>query len=545
LIVLSLAAPATVAPLRPALAQNMLSPSSLDIQPLRNLPEAPSIPGLQAAPPPISEPTLDRRREAGAAPSLSAPNYGRQRRRVSIPKPYPPPPALKPPPFSPSPSLPPLEAYKTSSWARDKLRRDAKLRLRGMRGAILPAERSPPPNVALPQQIPVKSKPLVEANPYAPLGFGIGSLRLYPYVEPTYGYDTNPNRASSDVQGSKFFRVDAGLRLRSEWMRDEVQGNLRLGYVDFFSVENADRPDGVGDFFYRWDVARDTKVKFEGRFTLDTQRPGAPGLVTSLPNVVVVNRPAIVSLGNSVGVTQDFGRLQATLRGSYDRWIYQNAYYNDGSTLNLSSVSYNAFGINPRLAYELNPWMTPFIETTLDKRIHDSWLDPYGFARDSTGFSARAGTTFKITDLIRGEAAGGYAQRDYADSRLPLLRGPIIDAALIYTATPLTTFTLRAGTSLAETTLVDAAGVLSRNVTFDVTHLFRRNFTVTGTASYQTNDYQGGEVFERVGTAGVKLEYKLTRSIAIKASYFWQRLVTTANTNFTANIIMGGLRFEP
>ena len=169
----------------------------------------------------------------------------------------------------------------------------------------------------------------------------MGSLRLYPYAEPTYGYDTNPNRVTSGVQGSKFVRVDVGLRLRSEWMRDEIQGNLRLGYVDYFSVENADRPDGVGDVFYRWDVARDTKVKFEGKFTLDTQRPGAPGLVTSQANVVVVNRPLIVSLGTAVGVTQSFGRLDATMRGTFDRWIYQNANYNDGSTLNLMSTSYN------------------------------------------------------------------------------------------------------------------------------------------------------------------------------------------------------------
>ena len=88
--------------------------------------------------------------------------------------------------------------------------------------------------------------------------------------------------------------------------------------------------------------------------------------------------------------------------------------------------------------------------------------------------------------------------------------------------------------------------MLSRNVTFDVMHAMFRNFTITATGSYQTNNYQGADTFEQVGTAGVKLEYKLTRSIAIKGSYFWQRLVSSsANSNFTANVIMGGLRFEP
>lgn len=547
LIALSLAAPAALAPLRPAEGQT-LSPSSLDIAPLRDLPAVPPIPGAEAAPPYVSQPNVSQQ-ERRAAPEISpgAPNYGLPRVRARLPRPNPPPPPLKPPPLSPAHPLPPLEPYKTSFQAKEKIKRQAKLRMRGFRGSLdLPAERPPPPNVALPAQIPARPKPRIEPNPYAPLGLAIGALRLYPYAEPTYGYDTNPNRVTSDVQGSKFVRVDAGLRLRSEWTRDEIQGNLRLGYVDYASVQNADRPDGAGDVFYRWDVARDTKVKFEGKFTLDTQRPGAPGLVTSVPNVVVVNRPLIVSLGAAAGVTQSFGRLDATLRGVYDRWIYQNAYYNDGSVLNLMSTSYNAYGLNPRLAYELNPSMKPYVEAMIDKRVHDSWLDPYGYARDSAGVSGRIGSTFKITDLVTGEASGGYAQRDYADPRLPRLRGPIIDAAIIYTATPLTTFTLRTGTMLSETTLQGAAGVLSRNVTFDVTHAMFRNFTITATGSYQTNNYQGADTFEQVGTAGVKLEYKLTRSIAVRGSYFWQRLVSsTANSNFTANVIMGGLRFEP
>lgn len=543
LIALSLAATAAVAPPRPAEAQP-LSPSSLDIAPLRDLPATPPIPGREAAPPDVAQPAPERR----AAPEISpgAPNYGLPRARARLPRPNPPPRVSQPPPFSPAHPLPPLEPYKTSYQAKENNKRQAKLRLRGLRGTDLPPERPPPPNVALPAQTPIKPKPVVDANPYAPLGLGVGSLRLYPYAEPSYGYDANPNRRSADVHGSQFFRVDAGLRLRSEWARDEIQGNLRLGYVDYFSVDNADRPDGVGDVFYRWDVARDTTVKLEGRFTLDSQRPGAPGLATTLPNVVVVNRPLIVSLGTAAGVTESFGRLDATMRGTFDRWIYQNAYYNDGSTLNLMSTSYNDYGINPRLAYELNPSMKPFAEAIVDRRVHDSWLDPYGFARDSTGVYARLGTTFKITDLVRGEASGGYAQRDYADPRLPRLRGPIIDAAIIYTATPLTTFTLRAGTTLSETTLQGASGILSRNITFDVAHAMFRNFTITATGSYQTNNYQGADTLERVGTAGVKLEYKLTRSISIKGSYFWQRLVSTAaNSNFTANVIMGGLRFEP
>ena len=45
----------------------------------------------------------------------------------------------------------------------------------------------------------------------------------------------------------------------------------------------------------------------------------------------------------------------------------------------------------------------------------------------------RAGAEVKISDLLHGQASGGYAERDYQDVRLPQLRGPTIDAALICT----------------------------------------------------------------------------------------------------------------
>lgn len=540
-IVLSLAAPAAIAPPRPARAQAL---QSLELEPLRGLQPLPPIPGMAGQTGVVAEGLPRDRNQRPPAPGAA--NYGPPRPKSRLPRPYPPPPRLKPPPLSPQNPLPALQAYKTSIQARERQRRDGRMRARGLRGALAEQTRPPPPTVAVLPTIPTPPKPRVEPNPYAPLGIGIGSLRLFPFAEPSYGYDTNPNRLSSGAYGSKFFRIDAGLRLNSEWTRDDLQANLRLGHVDFFSVDNADRPDGVGNFMYRYDVSRDTVARLEGRFTLDTQRPGTPGLASTSSNAVVTNRPFILALGTSVGVTHNLNRFEATLRGSFDRTIYQNAYYSDGSSLNLASTSYNAFALTPRIAYELTPHMKPFVEGTIDKRVHDAYLDPYGFARDSHGFAVRAGSTFKFTDLVRGEASGGYTQRDYDDPRLPLLRGPIIDAALIYTATPLTTVTLRAATTLAETTLTNASGILSTRLTAEVSHALLRNLTLTATGTYQTNDYQGADILERFMSAGVRLEYNITRSIAIKGSYTLERLDSSSQGgDYTANVFMVGLRFQP
>ncbi len=473
-----------------------------------------------------------------AAPGAA--NYGAPRPKTKLPKPYPPHRVHAGAPHPSKNPLPPLEAYKTSAAARRALR------LHPQPDAPAP---EPGPTVAVTPTIKAKPRPVVELNPYDPVGIGVGSLRLTPFVETSTGYDSNPDRLSSSnipaPIGSKLLRADAGFKLRSDWERDSFQADLRLGYVDYLDYEQASRPDGAGSFVGRYDVTRDTAIDVLGHFSLDTQRPGAPAISSGSPNVTVTNRPIIFAAGIAAGVTEKLNRLELSLRGAFDRTIYENAYYSDGSTLNLASTDFNDYGIIGRAAYEISPYLKPFVEGTYDTRVHDSPVDPYGYYRDSEGVALRAGAEVKISDLLHGQAAGGYAERDYQDVRLPQLRAPTIDAALIYTPTPLTTLTLRAATTLDETTLPAASGEISRTITAELAHDLLRNLKVTALGTYFNNQYPGVSLVENGYTAGVKLEYKITRSIALHASYSHERLGSNeAGDDYTANVFLVGLRFQ-
>jgi hypothetical protein len=225
--------------------------------------------------------------------------------------------------------------------------------------------------------------------------------------------------------------------------------------------------------------------------------------------------------------------------------MYENARFSDGSTLDLARTNYNGYGVAGRVAYELTPNVRPFVEGTVDKRVHDSPLDVNNFLRDSHGFSVRGGASVRISELVTGEASGGYAERDYVDPRLPKLRGPTVDAAVIYTPSPLTTLTLRGVTTLNETTVPGAAGMLTRSISAQLSHDLLRNLNVTALGVYFTNDYQGANLRERGYNAGVRLEYRITRSIALRGSFIHERLDSSStNADFTANVYLIGLRFQ-
>lgn len=478
----------------------------------------------------------------GALPSLDAPASAAapsSRPGARKPKPYPPERAAYPQPLTPKTPLPPLEPYAASYVAKKAAR---------ARKTPSPALLQPPPvTVAAPPAIPRKPKPKVEKEPFEPLGVTLGSVIFSPYVQANGGFDDNPNRLAPEFnpRPSAFFRGEGGMKVKSDWARHSFEGELRGGYSEYFNYQNASRPDATGQMAARYDVTRDTSLDLRGRMSLDTMRPGAPSLYSGQPAVYVTNRPVNLGVGTQAGATQKFGRLAVSLRGTYDRVWYQNGQYSDGTTLDLARTSYNDFGGVLRASYEATPDLKPFVEGDVDRRVHDQPTDFNGFYRDSTGYIIRGGAEVNVTSLVKGELSGGYGQRDYQDPRLPLLRGPVIDAALIYTPSPLTTVTLRGSTAMNETTLAYASGALTRSVTASLSHDLMRNLNVTVNGTYFTNDYQGTNVHERGANMGVKLEYKITRTVSLRASYMHELLNSSyANADYTANVYLVGLRFQ-
>lgn len=462
-------------------------------------------------------------------------NYGKPKPKK--PKLYKPP---KPNPRA-SPPLPPLVPYLTAPDVRKK-----KTTAPVVNDPDVPDATTlvPPPTVAAIPTLPQPKRPKPDPDPFAPLGVDVGSLRLFPFVETGIGYDSNPNRLSSEVQGSIYNRTDGGLKLESEWSRNSLTADLHGGYSDYFQFHAADRPDAAATIVGRVDVTRDTQINSETRFSLSTQQPGSPQI--ALPGAVfITNRPLITTYGETLGVTQNFNRLQVSLRGSFDRLTFGDATQSDGTPLLLSTEDYNDYGLTGRVGYELTPGFIPFMQVTGDLRRHDQFLDFNGFARDSDGVLATVGTKYEFTRLLTGEIGVGYGERTYVDPRLPKLAAPVLNGNLVYTATPLTTITLRTATDFSETTDVDTSGAVTHLVGLDITHALMRDLTLKASGTYQNFNFIGEAVNESLYTATLGAEYSLTRSVVIRGSFTHERLQSNVpGSDYTANVFLLGLRLQ-
>jgi hypothetical protein len=276
------------------------------------------------------------------------------------------------------------------------------------------------------------------------------------------------------------------------------------------------------------------------RLRLSTDNPGSPNIQAGLAKY-----PIYTTLGGTVGIDQSFNRLQVSAGGTIDRTVYQDSTLTDGSTSSNDDRNFNQVGGVGRVSYDLLPGLKPFVEVEGDSRVHDLTLDRNGYARDSTGGYAKAGTSFEFTRLLTGEISAGYAERDYADPRLDRLQGLLTSASLTWTATPLTTAKFISSTSIDETTLPGVSGVLTHTYTLEVDHDFRRWLTGIGKFTYGTLEYQGDGRNDKTYSLEGDVIYKMTRNLWVKGTL--RRDVLNSNfigSSTASTVVMLGVRLQ-
>jgi hypothetical protein len=378
-----------------------------------------------------------------------------------------------------------------------------------------------------------------EDDPFAAVGVRYGAFLLLPAVEVTGGYDTNPARVPGG-KPSSFVIVAPELIARSDWDRHEVAATLRGSYTTYQQTPEFDRPAFDGKVAGRIDVTHNTRLNVEGIFVVGTDNPGSPNVQAGLTRF-----PIYTTLGGTFGITQRFNRLEVTAKGTFDRTEYQDSRFTDGTTGSNADRDFNRHAGTLRVAYDLMPGLKPFVEGGADTRVHDIAVDRFGLQRDSTGWYAKAGTTFEFSRKLTGEISLGYLDRTYKDPTLNALNGFTVDGSLVYAMSALTNVKFNASTVAAETTVPGTAGVFTRNAGVEVEHTFRRWLIGSLKFNYGFDDYVGSNRKDDRYSVSAALTYKINRIAQIKAEVReeWLRS-TVAGVDYTATVYLLGVRLQ-
>jgi hypothetical protein len=399
---------------------------------------------------------------------------------------------------------------------------------------------------------PPRKRLKIDDDPFGAVGDYAGSFLVKSAVELYGGYDTNPGRTPVP-QGSPFYVVAPEFLAVSNWERNALVADLRgsfTGYGDTLSPLvngaispapiNVDRPYFNGHVDGRYDVSNDSWLTAQLRVLVSTDNPGSPNVQAGLAKY-----PIYTTIGSTIGIDQNFNRLNVAVGGTVDRTVYTNSILTDGISTTNDDRNFTQYGGVSRVSYDLSAGVKPFAEIEGDTREHDLSLDSFGFGRNSTGGYAKAGTSFAFSGRLTGEVAVGYGERDYVDPRLGRIDGLLTSASLIWTATPLTTAKFYANTSIDETVLPFVSGTLTRTYTAEVDHDLRSWLTADAKFTYGTQNYHGDGLFDTIYSIEGDLIYKLTRYLWIKGTLRRDILASNfAGDSSASTVVMLGVRVQ-
>ena len=456
------------------------------------------------------------------------------------PGPRPPPPGAKPPPLRKAGDLPPLKPYAGAQ----------RIDLRGGTGAPRPSPTTPPiestqtpgPTVAAPETPPPRRKIVEDPTPFDPIGLRIGTFDVKPYVEQDVGYASNPLGLTASPKGSGLETTEAGVSWQSIWSRDDIHGQLKGGYTDYFQTPAASGAYGSGTVDGRLDATHDLAFDAEGRFSFLPEPLSNFGVSTTAGNNPYIETS---TYGGTLGATQKFGEFSLALHGSYDRQDYQNAPLGGIGVSDVAADDYSDWGLKLRGAYRLSEAISPYVEVDADTRRYDNGVDAYGYQADSTGVYVLAGVTLSFSQMLSGELALGYGERTYQDPRLPHAQAPLVDASLIWAATPLTTLTIKATTALNDAILQGASADINHAYSIDIAHALTRQWLLGLTGTYSTDSFVGSTQTDQNWSVGARAEYHVTRDLVFKVTAAHTAYATNQpGQNNTNNSVLIGVRLQ-
>jgi hypothetical protein len=374
--------------------------------------------------------------------------------------------------------------------------------------ALSPKDAQPIPPVAAAKPAP----PMMEQDPFEPRGFTAGNFLLKPAVDLTTGYDSNPGRVPGG-HGSPVVIVAPVLVVRSQFDRHQLNADVRTSYVDDTQQQQLNHPTLDARVNGRYDFTDTMALNGEGHVAVDADDPGTArftGIFTKIP--------LVTTAGGSAGFSQKFDNLLVSAKGAVDRVTFQDAQVIGGGVVRNGDRNFDQYGAQTRVSYAVTPELSPFVDVSVDRRVHDLPVDFNGFRRDSTGTAAEVGLTFGYADKLTGDVAIGYLVRQYQDIMLRPVGAFIADANLTWQLNKENMIQFGAKSQVIEIAEVGTSGVLKRDVTVEFDHQFEPWLTGTLATGYGQDGFVGTTRVDNRYFVDVGLQYKVSRLLQLRAN---------------------------
>ncbi|MBV9829464.1 MAG: outer membrane beta-barrel protein [Alphaproteobacteria bacterium] len=354
---------------------------------------------------------------------------------------------------------------------------------------------------------------------YDYLGVRLGSFMLHAEGSEKTGYDDNVT-GTPNGRGSFLAQTTGTLSIASDWSRGSLAGNL--------VVDDYRYPDQNQESYTNWSGTLSGSHQF-GRDTLLLNYAHSNSNQNS-------RDLGVPQLDTPIAFRVDDGTV--TYRANFARSFLQSTLdiagysYDNGTVLGtpFTQAYRNRILYSPGVAlgYELAP-LRNVVLVARDSQAEYSQLVPGVPLRNYNDGSVLAGIDFLADGVFRYRLFGGYEIRKFENSAYQTIQAPIVEAALIYTPTGLTTISGIASRRIQDSVSDSTVGLTETALQLRVDHEYLRNVILQARAGYFIDDYSQNQGSQTLLQAGVGVTWLLNRNMRLAATYDYANRGTSSN----------------
>src|SRR5690554_3447220 len=328
--------------------------------------------------------------------------------------------------------------------------------------------------------VPVYARQRPEVDP---IGVRAGAFMIYPRAGLSGLYDDNIYATRNDREADFITTLNPGVRVESNWSNHRLAAETEVAVGCYADNQSENFLDGRIALAGRLDGQRGAFIEGGLEIARLHEERGDPDgqAANDEPSVYYRTR---ANLTGYHGV----GRLSLSLGADYTRHDYRSVDLVGGGSASQSDRDYNIYEVQSRIAYELLPNVSPFIQTSYNVRRYDT-REPIN--RESDGYRIGFGTGFDAGGIITGEVYGGYMRQNFVSSRFDDASGPWFGGSLLWNVTRLTSVEVGLERRVVETTNSEASSYNRTALDVRVEHELLRNLLIGTSAHYYDDRYNG------------------------------------------------------
>jgi hypothetical protein len=360
---------------------------------------------------------------------------------------------------------------------------------------------------------------------YDPLGVRLDGFWLNAAAEFGVGYDDNLFGTRRNRRTDGFGSVGLATSLESDWTTHRIAGYARVEDTRYFNTSSQDWRDWSAGLSGRYDITSESSVEVAYNHVvahLDTDNLDVQGSGVDRPVQYAYDEAVLTG-------RQRFNRIGVEAGVIYRNYRYENIDPGDTVDPDLGRFSRNDFETwlgQLGTSYLLAPGRY----ATLVGRLQDiSYKEGSQSDRDSKTWEVLGGFTYDFDGLYQGRLQVGYRQRNYEGAQFKTLKGPALEADLIWQPTLLTTVTFSARRVIEESIRNDAVSFTRTEGGVAIDHEYLRNVILGAELRADRREYEDPDqkVLDAVGVLSVR--YLINRNLSVTGSYQHSRRLSASS----------------